>query len=67
MKNISLDNEIQQKFQAAITSFNSITVPYEQAILTQKVQCQNTMNAINDLKATLEEKLKPFIITNITD
>jgi len=67
MKNISLDNEIQQKFQAAIASFNSITVPYEQAILTQKVQCQNTMNAINDLKATLEEKLKPFIITNITD
>jgi hypothetical protein len=67
MKNLSLDNEIQQQFQAAIASFNSITLPYEQAILTQRVQCQNTMNAIDALKTTLEEKLKPFILTNITD
>jgi predicted lipoprotein len=66
-KNISLDNEIQQKFTAAITAFNSITVPYEQAIISQRVQCQNVMNAIEDLKTTLDEKLKPFIQTNITD
>ena len=34
-KNLSLDNELQQKFEAAIGSFNSITIPYEQAIVSQ--------------------------------
>lgn len=66
-KNIALDNEITQKFQAAIGSFDNITVPYEQAIISQRVQCQNVMNAINDLSATIETKLKPFVVQYITD
>jgi putative iron-regulated protein len=66
-KNIALDNELQQKFTAAINSFSTITIPYEQAIITQRVQCQNVMAAINDLAAALETKLKPFIIENIKD
>jgi predicted lipoprotein len=66
-KNISLDNEIKQKFEAAIGSFDNITVPYEEAIATQRVQCQNVMNAINELSETLDSKLSPFIIQYIND
>ncbi len=67
MKNSALDAELQSKFNAAISSFNSITVPFEKAIFTQRVQCQNTMNAINALATVIDTKLKPFIIQNITD
>ncbi len=66
-KNGALDVELQQKFTAAIQSFNNITVPYEQAIDIQRTQCQATMNALDELATTLDEKLKPFIITYITD
>lgn len=66
-KNISLDNEIIQKFQAAIGSFDNITLPYEQAIISQRVQCQNVMTAINALAETIDTKLKPFIVQYITD
>ena len=66
-KNSALDNELQQKFNAAIESFNAITLPYEQAIGSQRTQCAATMTAINDLSSVMESKLKPFIIQYITD
>lgn len=66
-KNISLDNKIQQQFSAAITSFNAITVPYEQAIISQRVQVQQAMTAITTLKETLEGDLLTYIKTNIKD
>ncbi len=66
-KNSALDVELQQKFNAAIQSFDNITVTYEQAIESQRTQCQATMNAINELATALDEKLKPFIVTYITD
>jgi len=66
-KNISLDNEISLKFQIAIGSFDNITIPYEQAIIYQRVQCQNVMTAINDLKTTLDTKLSPFVLQYITN
>lgn len=53
-KNISLDNSIQQLITNALAAFNTITVPYEQAIFTQRTQVQNTMDAL----ATLREKLE---------
>ena len=67
IKNSALNLEIEQKFNAAINSFASITVPFEQAISTQRTQCQATMTAINYLANTLDTKLKPFIIQYITD
>ena len=66
-KNLALDNEIKQKFEAAIASFSTITVPFEQAIISQRVQCQAVMAKINDLAATLDGSLRNFIVTNITD
>lgn len=67
LRNSSLDATLQQQFNSAITSFNNITVPYEQAISNQRTQCSNTMTAINALAATLDTQLRNFIVTNITD
>lgn len=66
-KNVSLDNAIKQKFEAAIGSFDNITVAYEDAIATQRIQCQNTMDAITGLSQLLDSQLRTFIITYITD
>lgn len=66
-KNSALDVELQQKFNAAIESFNNITYPYGVAISSQPNQCLATMNAINALADALENKLRPFIIQYITD
>lgn len=68
-KNSALDVELQQKFNAAIQSFNNITLPYGQAIAStaQRNYCQATMTAISDLAVTLDTKLRPFIIQYITD
>ena len=67
LKNLALDNKIQNQIITAINSFNNITAYYEDAIITQRVQCQNTMTAIGTLKTTLENELKPFIIQYIQD
>ena len=65
--NISLDNKIQAQITSAINSFNNITVNYEEAIINQRVQCQQTMDALAALKDMLEDELKPYIIQNIKD
>jgi putative iron-regulated protein len=59
--NLSLDAEVNQKIDAAITALGKITVPFGTAITTQAVQIENAMTAINDLQATLEDKLLPFV------
>ncbi|MEJ0103178.1 MAG: imelysin family protein [Bacteroidota bacterium] len=59
--NLSLDNEIKSKHQAAITALNAINIPFGEAILTQPTQVTNAMAKINDLAETLETKLKPFV------
>ncbi|SEW34643.1 imelysin family protein [Chitinophaga arvensicola] len=68
-KNAALNKTITEKFQAAIASFDAITLPYEKAILDngQRVQAQNTMNAINALQVVLSGDLKDFVVKNITD
>lgn len=66
-KNSSLDQTIKQKFEAAIGSFDAITIPYEQAIISQRPLCLATMTAINNLAATIDTDLRTFITTNITD
>ena len=67
MRNISLDNKLQSQMTAAINSFSNISMPYEDAIISQRVQCQQTMAALNTLKTTLEDELKPFIVQYIKD
>ncbi len=66
-KNKSLDNTLQSLINAAINSFDNITVNYEEAIITQRVQVQQTMNALADLKEALENSFVSFIQTNILD
>jgi putative iron-regulated protein len=59
--NLSLDAEIKTNISAAITSLNSVTVPFGEAIISQPTQIQNAVAAINALKETLESKLLPFV------
>jgi len=66
-KNVSLDNKLRQQITAAINSFNTITLSYEQAIFSQRTQITNTRTALATLRTTLEDELKPFIIQYITD
>lgn len=66
-KNINLDNEIKAKFEASIGSFSTVTVSFEDAIYTQRVQLQGIMDKLGALKEELDENLHDFIITNITD
>jgi len=67
LRNKSLDTKIKSQITAAINSFDNITNPFEQAILDQRTQVQQTMNAINTLSKTLEEELLPFIQQQIKD
>jgi putative iron-regulated protein len=66
-KNKALDNKIQNQIAAAIAAMNNITVPFEMAIFTQRVQTQAVMDALATLQTTLEDELKPFVVQYITD
>lgn len=66
-KNLALDNKIQQQFDAAIGSFDAISLPYEQAIISERVQSQQVMTNLATLKTTLEEDLHKFFVDNIND
>lgn len=66
-KNKSLDNTIQSQITASINSFSNITVYYEDAIVSQRFQIQQTMQSLATLKSTLEDDLLPFIQTKIKD
>ena len=59
--NLSLDNEIKTNISSAIGALNTVTVPFGEAIISQPLQVQNAIDAINALKTTLEEKLLPFV------
>lgn len=65
--NISLDNNIQNQINAAISSFDNITDHYGLAIYNQQMQIKNTQAAISTLKNTLENDLIPFIQTYVKD
>jgi predicted lipoprotein len=66
-RNKSLDTKIKSQIAAAISSFDNITIPYEDAIIDQRTQVQQTMDALNTLDETIEEELMPFIIQYILD
>jgi putative iron-regulated protein len=59
--NLSLDGQVKQKADAAIAALGTITVPFGQAIISQPVQVQNSIDAINELKTVLEDDLLPFV------
>lgn len=65
--NAALDQEIRQKFDVAINSFDGITTTFEQAIYTQRNQIQNTLTALASLKGTIGEKLVPYIRQYVAD
>lgn len=66
-RNKSLDTKIRSQIAAAISSFDNITIPFEEAIINQRTQVQQTMTALNTLEETIEEELMPFIIQYVQD
>lgn len=66
-KQSDLDQQIQQKINAALVSFDQITERYEEAIWNQRIQVQNTMDALDALSALLDSELRDFINTNVKD
>lgn len=67
LRDKSLDNTIRSQITAAINAFDLISVPYEDAIINQRSQVQQVMNAINALSETIEERLLPFIQQQVKD
>lgn len=65
--NSALDLEIKQKFDVAINSFDGITTTFEQAIYNQRNQVQNTLNTLESLKLSIDEKLIPYIRQYVKD
>jgi len=66
-RQLDLDQKIQAHINAALNSFDQITVRYEEAIFSQRTQVQNTMDQLEALNDLLENDLKNFIITNVRD
>ena len=66
-KNKSLDNQIQSQLTSAINSFDNITERYEEAIFTQRVQIEQTMQQLATLKDLIDTNLGDFIKQNVTD
>ena len=58
---LQLDGTIKQRITASINALNSITVPFGEAIITQPVQVQQAIDAINALAATLNDDLLPLV------
>ncbi|MDR0801559.1 imelysin family protein [Fluviicola sp.] len=65
--NLSLDNTIKTKISNAITKIQAITDPFGTAITSQATLVQNAINAINDLKSTLEGDLLLLVQQYVTD
>ncbi len=67
LNNLSLNSSITSQLENALQSFDGITVPFSQAIFTQRTQIQNVITQINTLKATLENQLLPYIRQTIVE
>jgi uncharacterized iron-regulated protein len=67
VNNAALDQEIRQKFEVAINSFDGITTTFEQAIYIQRNQIQNTLTALTSLKESIDGKLVPYIQQYVKD
>jgi putative iron-regulated protein len=66
-KNLQLDQQVKTAINTANVSFGQITERYEQAIFDQRVQVQNTMNALAALDLLLENDLPNYIKQNVKD
>jgi hypothetical protein len=66
-QNIALNNKIKSQISLAISSFDNITVYYEDAIYSQRPQIEQVQAQLDILKTTLEDELRPYLIQYIKD
>jgi len=64
-KNLDLDNKIKAQIANVQAKLNGITDPFGTAISTQPSAIQNAIDAIEELKDTLEGDLMVFVKTHI--
>jgi predicted lipoprotein len=65
--NKTLDQSIKTKFETAIASFDQVNGTFEQAIYNQRPAVQNIIDAINDLKESVDEPLHDYIQQYVKD
>lgn len=65
--NLALKLKLEQNINAVLGSFNTITMPFGEAILLQASQVSNLQAKIASLKTVLEDELLPFVILNVKD
>ncbi|HNQ61674.1 MAG TPA: imelysin family protein [Bacteroidia bacterium] len=65
--NLALHSSISSQIDNALHSFDGITVPFGDAIFSQRTQIQNVINQINTLQNTLESQLLPFVQQSIME
>ena len=61
--NLTMDGVIKIRISNSLSALGNITVPFGQAISSQKTQVQDCIQSINDLKDYLETTVKPYIQT----
>ena len=64
---LQLDGEIKTRVAAAIQALNIISVPFGEAIISQPVQVQNAIDAIENLESILSNELMALVQLHVTD
>ncbi|MEO8068789.1 MAG: imelysin family protein [Flavobacteriales bacterium] len=64
---LQLDGAIKTRIAAAIQALDNISVPFGEAIISEPVQVQNAIDAINDLESILSNELMALVQLHITD
>ena len=66
-KNSGLASKLDTRITAVDSALNAIKMPLDSAIYFKKTETKTAIDAIDSLRSTIENELKPFILQNITD
>jgi putative iron-regulated protein len=64
---LQLDGEIKTRIAAAIQALNNISVPFGEAIISEPVQVQNAIDAIENLESIISNELMALVQLHVTD
>ena len=64
---LQLDGEIKTRIAAAIQALDNISVPFGEAIISEPVQVQNAIDAIDNLESIISNELMALVQLHVTD